>query len=70
VARSGGTGSNLLAGVVLMLPGALTCTDLGYAGREAGAGGEGLIQKGLIAHARIARRGCADVHLLPGGLTA
>ena len=37
-----------------MLPGALAYTWLGYAGREAAAGGEGLIQKGLIALALLA----------------
>jgi rhodanese-related sulfurtransferase/sulfur relay (sulfurtransferase) complex TusBCD TusD component (DsrE family) len=36
-----------------MLPGALAFTYLGYAGREAAAGGEGLIQKGLIALALL-----------------
>lgn len=37
-----------------MLPGALAYTYLGYAGREAVAGGEGLIQKGLLALALLA----------------
>jgi uncharacterized membrane protein YdjX (TVP38/TMEM64 family) len=44
----------LLATAVCMLPGALAYTWLGYAGREAVAGGEGLIQKGLIALALLA----------------
>ena len=44
----------LLATAVCMLPGALAYTWLGYAGREAAAGGEGLIQKGLIALALLA----------------
>ncbi|MBK5962649.1 sulfurtransferase, partial [Thiocystis minor] len=44
----------LLATTVCMLPGALAYTWLGYAGREAVAGGEGLIQKGLIALALLA----------------
>ena len=35
------------------LPGALAYTWLGYVGREAAAGGEGLIQKGLIALALL-----------------
>ena len=34
---------------VCMLPGALAYTYLGYAGREAAAGGAGMIQKGLLA---------------------
>ncbi|HYA37454.1 MAG TPA: VTT domain-containing protein [Candidatus Methylomirabilis sp.] len=34
---------------VFMFPGALAYTYLGYAGREAVAGGEGVIQKGLLA---------------------
>jgi rhodanese-related sulfurtransferase len=37
-----------------MLPGALAYTYLGFAGREAVAGSEGLIQKGLIALALLA----------------
>jgi rSAM/selenodomain-associated transferase 2 len=37
-----------------MLPGAVAYTYLGFAGREAVAGGEGLIQKGLIALALLA----------------
>ncbi|RKZ35978.1 MAG: TVP38/TMEM64 family protein [Gammaproteobacteria bacterium] len=39
----------LLATWVFMLPGAIAYTYLGYAGREAVAGGEDLIQKGLVA---------------------
>jgi uncharacterized membrane protein YdjX (TVP38/TMEM64 family) len=38
-----------LATAVFMLPGAIVYTYLGYAGREALAGGEGLLQKGFIA---------------------
>ncbi|MDO8678270.1 MAG: VTT domain-containing protein [Acidobacteriota bacterium] len=38
---------------VFMFPGALAYTYLGYAGREAVAGGEGLIQKGLLALALL-----------------
>jgi uncharacterized membrane protein YdjX (TVP38/TMEM64 family) len=34
---------------ITMLPGAIAYTYLGYAGREAVAGGEALIQKGLLA---------------------
>jgi uncharacterized membrane protein YdjX (TVP38/TMEM64 family)/rhodanese-related sulfurtransferase len=37
-----------------MLPGAVAYTYLGYAGREAVAGAEGLIQKGLLALALLA----------------
>ena len=44
----------LIATYVCMLPGALAYTWLGYAGREAAGGGEGLIQKGLIALALLA----------------
>lgn len=44
----------LVASYVFMLPGAIAYTYLGYAGREAIAGGEGLIQKGLIALALLA----------------
>ena len=44
----------LFASYVFMLPGAVAYTYLGYAGREAVAGGEGLIQKGLIALALLA----------------
>ena len=51
----------LLATYVCMLPGALAYTYLGYAGREAFAGGEGLIQKGLLALALL-----AVVVFLPG----
>ena len=39
----------LLASYICMLPGAAAYTYLGYAGREAVAGGEGLIQKALLA---------------------
>jgi len=44
----------LLTSYVCMFPGAVAYTYLGYAGREAAAGGEGLIQKGLLALALIA----------------
>jgi uncharacterized membrane protein YdjX (TVP38/TMEM64 family)/rhodanese-related sulfurtransferase len=43
----------IVASYVFMFPGALAYTYLGYAGREAIAGGEGLIQKGLIALALL-----------------
>ncbi len=46
--------SYLLATLVFMLPGAMAYTYLGFAGREAVAGGEGVIQKGLIALALLA----------------
>lgn len=44
----------IVATYVFMLPGAIAYTYLGYAGREAVAGGEGLIQKGLLALALLA----------------
>ena len=44
----------LIATYVCMLPGAFAYTYLGYAGREAAAGGEGVIQKGLLALALLA----------------
>ncbi len=44
----------LWATYVFMLPGAIAYTYLGYAGKEAIAGGEGLIQKGLLALALLA----------------
>jgi uncharacterized membrane protein YdjX (TVP38/TMEM64 family)/rhodanese-related sulfurtransferase len=44
----------LLASFVFMFPGAIAYTYLGYAGREAVAGGEDLIQKGLITLALLA----------------
>ncbi len=39
---------------VAMLPGAVAYTYLGYAGREAVAGGEGVVRKGLLALALLA----------------
>lgn len=39
----------VVATYIFMLPGAIAYTYLGYAGREAIAGGEGLIQKGMLA---------------------
>jgi uncharacterized membrane protein YdjX (TVP38/TMEM64 family)/rhodanese-related sulfurtransferase len=44
----------LIASYVFMLPGAIAYTYLGYAGREAVAGGEGLIPKILLALALLA----------------
>jgi len=44
----------ILATYVFMLPGAIAYTYLGYAGREAVAGGEGMIQKGMLALALLA----------------
>jgi uncharacterized membrane protein YdjX (TVP38/TMEM64 family)/rhodanese-related sulfurtransferase len=44
----------LLATCVCMLPGAIAYTYLGYAGREAVGGGEGLIRKALLALALLA----------------
>jgi len=43
----------IIASYVFMLPGAIAYTYIGYAGREAVAGGEGLIQKGLLALALL-----------------
>ncbi len=44
----------VLATYICMLPGAVAYTYLGYAGREAVGGGEGLIQKALLALALLA----------------
>lgn len=44
----------IITSYICMLPGAIAYTYLGYAGREAVAGGEGLIQKGLLALALLA----------------
>lgn len=44
----------VIASYICMLPGAIAYTYLGYAGREAAAGGQGLIQKGLLALALLA----------------
>lgn len=44
----------LIATYIFMLPGAIAYTYLGYAGREAVAGGEGMIQKALLALALLA----------------
>lgn len=44
----------IIASYLCMLPGAVAYTYLGYAGREAVAGGEGLIQKILLAIALLA----------------
>lgn len=43
----------IIASYLFMFPGALAYTYLGYAGREAIAGGEGMIQKGLLALALL-----------------
>ena len=43
-----------IASYLSMLPGAIAYTYLGYAGREAVAGAEGMIQKGLLALALLA----------------
>lgn len=43
----------VIASFVFMFPGALAYTYIGYAGREAIAGGEGLIRKGLLALALL-----------------
>lgn len=43
-----------IATYIFMLPGAIAYTYLGYAGREAIAGGEGLIQKIMLAFALLA----------------
>ncbi|MFV1984764.1 MAG: TVP38/TMEM64 family protein [Thiohalomonadales bacterium] len=44
----------IIASYIFMLPGAFAYTYLGYAGREAIAGGEGLIQKSLLALSLLA----------------
>jgi len=44
----------LIATYLCMLPGAMAYTYVGYAGREAVAGGEGLIQKALLGLALLA----------------
>ncbi len=44
----------IIASYICMLPGAIAYTYLGYAGREAVAGGEAAIQKGLLALALLA----------------
>jgi len=44
----------VVASYICMLPGGIAYTYLGYAGREAIAGGEGFVQKGLIALALLA----------------
>jgi uncharacterized membrane protein YdjX (TVP38/TMEM64 family) len=44
----------LIATYICMLPGAFAYTYLGYAGREAVGGGEGMIQKALLALALLA----------------
>jgi uncharacterized membrane protein YdjX (TVP38/TMEM64 family)/rhodanese-related sulfurtransferase len=44
----------ILATFVFMLPASLAFTYLGYAGREAVAGGQGMIQKGMLALALLA----------------
>ncbi|HEY5601621.1 MAG TPA: VTT domain-containing protein [Gammaproteobacteria bacterium] len=44
----------VIASYICMLPGAVAYTYLGYAGREAVAGSEGLMQKALIALALLA----------------
>lgn len=43
----------VLASYAFMLPGAIAYTYLGYVGREAAGGGEGLIQKSLLALALL-----------------
>ena len=43
----------VIASYICMLPGAIAYTYLGYAGREAVGGGEGMIQKGLLALALL-----------------
>jgi rhodanese-related sulfurtransferase len=44
----------VIASYVCMLPGAIAYTYLGYTGRAAVAGGEGLIEKGLLALSLLA----------------
>ncbi len=44
----------VITSYIAMLPGAIAYTYLGYVGREAVAGGEGLIQKGMLGLALLA----------------
>lgn len=44
----------IITSYICMLPGTIAYTYLGYAGREAVAGGEGMIQKGMLALALLA----------------
>lgn len=44
----------LIASYVSMLPGTIAYTYLGYLGREAAVGGEGIIRKGLLALSLLA----------------
>lgn len=44
----------MLASAICMAPGTIAYTYLGYAGREALAGGEGVVQKGLLALGLVA----------------
>lgn len=44
----------IIASYLCMIPGSIAYTYLGYAGREAVAGSEGLIQKGMLALALLA----------------
>lgn len=44
----------ILTSYICMIPGGFAYTYLGYAGREAATGGEGMIQKGLLALALVA----------------
>lgn len=46
-------GHYVLASYICMLPGAIAYTYLGYIGRETVAGGQGLLQKGLLALALL-----------------
>lgn len=48
------TWNYVITSYVTMLPGAIAYTYLGYAGREAIGGGEGLIQKGMLGLALLA----------------
>ena len=43
----------VIATYIFMLPGAIAYTYLGYAGREAIAGGEGIVQKIMLAVALL-----------------
>ncbi len=53
--------SYIVGSFIFMLPGAFAYTYLGYAGREAAAGGGGLVRKGLLALSLLAM-----VAFLPG----
>ena len=64
----------LIATWVFMLPGTIAYTYLGYAGREAVGGGEGVIQKALLALGLLVAAGdrghCPESHAIENVLIA